>query len=159
MRYCTSSAMVMADTTLILNICPQVGEPCNESVVIRLWKLRPACLHVSQDCVQCRLKQSLSFWKDILQASPPILESIENGCCLPYPLLIHKPITSQQSHIMVDEAIQNHLYNKDGPKTIALQTLISSGKLLKQVASCTEPMVPNQFLYALHFKYVHHLIF
>lgn len=28
-----------------------------------------------------------------------------------YPLPIHKPITSQQSHIMVDEAIRNPVQN------------------------------------------------
>ena len=46
--------------------------------------------------VQGRLKQKLSFWKDVLQAPPPVLDYIEHGYRLPLKC-IPQPF-SQQNH-------------------------------------------------------------
>ena len=99
-----------------IETCPEMGEPCNEPVVSRFWEAE-ACMPTSQDCVQGRLKQSLAFWKDVLQAPPSILECIENGYSLPLKFLPpphsqtnHK--SAELHHEFVDEAIQNLVQNR-----------------------------------------------
>ena len=88
----------------------------NESMVSKFWEAE-ACVPVPQYCVQGRLKQSLAFWKDFLQAPPPILECIENGYHLPLKFL--PPSHSQTNHKsaelhheFVDEAIQSPVLNR-----------------------------------------------
>ena len=60
--------------------------------------------------VQGRLKQKLPFWKEVLQAPPPVLDCIEHGYCLPLkyipPSFSHQNHTSTESHhAFVDEAV------------------------------------------------------
>ena len=144
-----------------IDTCPEVGDPCNESVVSRFWEAE-ACVLVSQDGVQSRLKHSLAFWKDVLQAPPPILECIENGYRLP--LMFLPPSHSQTNHMsaelhheFVDEAKQNLVQNfciirmDQKPYLCSLLSVVEnpSGKL-RLVLNL---QYLNQFLYALHFKY------
>ena len=140
---------------------PESGETCNESVVSRFWEAE-ACMSVSQDHVQGRLKQNLAFWKDVLQAPPPILECIEKGYRLPLKFLVpshsqtnHK--SAELHHEFVDKAIQNLVLNccvtKEDQKPYLCSPLSvvenSSGKL-RLVLNL---QYLNQFLYAPHFKY------
>ena len=144
-----------------IDTCPELGEPCDESVASRFWEAE-ACMPPSQDSVQGRLKRSLAFWKDVLQAPPPILECIEKGYRLPLKFI--PPSHSQSNHKsaelhheFVDEAIQNLIQNrcivsKDQKPYICSPLSVvenSSGKL-RLVLNLR---YLNQFLYAPHFKY------
>ena len=67
--------------------------------------------------VQGRLKQSLSFWRDILDAPPPVVDCIENGYHLPLKFL--PPPFSQNNHksaidnsIFVNEAVNELVVNR-----------------------------------------------
>ena len=57
------------------------GNTCDEIVA------KEACVPATQECVQGRPPQSLAFWKDVLQAPPPIIECIEKGYYLPLKFL------------------------------------------------------------------------
>ena len=61
----------------------------------RFWEVE-ACVPPNQESVQGRLKRSLTFWKDVLQAPPPIVDCIENGYRLPLKFL--PPPYSQGNH-------------------------------------------------------------
>ena len=149
-------------TTSLDNIddCPEVGEPCEESVV-RFWEAEASVLP-SQESVQGRLKQSPAFWKDVLQAPPPILECIEKGCRLPLKFI--PPSHSQSNHKsaelhheFVDRAIQNLIQNRciirkdQKPYICSLLSVVenSSGKLHLVL----NLRYLNQFLHAPNFKY------
>ena len=58
-----------------IDTCLEVGEPCNESVVSRFWEAE-ACVPVSQDCVQGRLKQSLAFLEGRFTGTPLLYWSV-----------------------------------------------------------------------------------
>ena len=55
--------------------------------ISRFWELEQGGVQI-QD-VKCRLKESLAFWQDVLEAPSPIVESIQNG--YKFPLLLVPP--------------------------------------------------------------------
>ena len=136
-------------------------DTCKEMTMDRFWEAE-ACVPPNQESVQGRLKRSLTFWKDVLQAPPPIVDCIENGYRLPLKFLPppysqgnHK--SAELHHQFVDEAIQNLVQNhcviKVDQRPVVCSPLSvvsnSSGKL-RLVLNLR---YLNQFLYAPHFKY------
>ena len=85
-------------------------------ITSKYWELESIDTHQVLD-VQGRLKQNLVFWKETLQAPPPILDCIEYGYRLPLRFL---PPTHEQSNhraamqhcVFVNEAVNKLVANR-----------------------------------------------
>ena len=139
------------------------GNTGDEIMVNKFWETdQEACVPTSHECVQGRLRQSLAFWKDVLQAPPPIIECIEKGYRLPLKFLPpphsqgnHK--STEIHHKFVDEAIQNLVQNRcvirvdQKPYVCSPLSVVSNSSGKSRLVLNLRYL--NQFLYAPHFKY------
>ena len=134
------------------------GDTCNEMGVDRFSEAE-ACAPAAQESVQGRLRQNLAFWKDVLQASPPVIDCIENGYRLPLKFLPpphsqgnHK--SAELHHKFVDEAIQKlvQIIKVDQKPHLCspLSVVSNSSNKLRLVLNLR---YLNQFLYMQQFKY------
>ena len=144
-----------------VNACRKEGDTCNEIGVGRFWEAE-ACVPTAQESVQGKLRQNLAFWKDVLQAPPPVVDCIENGYRLPLKFL--PPPHSQSNHKsaelhheFVDEAIQKLVQDccvikvDQKPHLCSPLSVVSnSSNKLRLVLNLR---YLNQFLYMQHFKY------
>ena len=85
--------------------------------VSKSWEVEVSDTEPQVADVQGRLKQNLSFWREVLKAPPWVIDCIENGYCLPLKYL--PPPYSQSNHrstelhhTFVDEAVQNLVSNR-----------------------------------------------
>ena len=88
-----------------------------EQEASKYWKLDVLDLGIQATDVQGRLRKHISFWKDVLQAPPPILDCINCGYCLP--LKFMPPPYSCDNHTstflqqqFVDNAVADLLKNR-----------------------------------------------
>ena len=112
--------------------------------------------------VQGRLKSKLAFWRDVLQAPPPILDCIENGYRLPLKFI--PPTHCQPNHkstvihrSFVEETVENLVNNRCVLRVSArphvcspLSVVCSSAGKLRLVLNLR---YLNQYLHVLTFKY------
>ena len=112
--------------------------------------------------VQGRLKSKLAFWRDVLQAPPPILDCIENGYRLPLKFI--PPTHCQPNHkstvihrSFVEEAVENLVNNRcvlrvsERPHVCSpLSVVCNSAGKLRLVLNLR---YLNQYLHVLTFKY------
>ena len=112
--------------------------------------------------VQGRLKSKLAFWRDVLQAPPPILDCIENGYRLPLKFI--PPTHCQPNHkstvihrSFVEEAVENLVNNRcvlrvsKRPHVCSpLSVVCNSVGKLRLVLNLR---YLNQYLHVLTFKY------
>ena len=86
----------------------------SRDLTARFWESDSADAQITH--VQGHLKQNLAFWKDVLQAPPPILDCIGSGYRLPLKFI--PPPWSQPNHHstklhkeFVNEAVDSLLHN------------------------------------------------
>ena len=112
--------------------------------------------------VQGCLKQKLPFWKEVLQAPPPVLDCIEHGYrlqlkCIPQPFSPQNHKSTGMHHVFVQEAVLSLLEKRcvqsvdhkpyvDSPLSVVCNT---AGKL-RLVLNLR---YLNQFLHVVKFKY------
>ena len=128
----------------------------------KFWETEASGLSSQITDVQGRLRQNVSFWKDILHAPAPVIDCIENGYRLPLKFL--PPPHSLSNHLstgnhrkFVDEAVQSLLLNRcvvrvdSKPHVCSPLSVVSnsSGKL-RLVLNLR---YLNQFLHVTKFKY------
>ena len=127
----------------------------------KYWELDSTDAHQITD-VQGRLKQKLSFWKNILHAPPPILDWVECGYCLPLKFL--PPPYAQNNHNstreygdFVTEAVSNLVANRCA-RQVNKQPYLCNPLLVVKNSTGKLRLVLNlkylnQFLENDHFKY------
>ena len=112
--------------------------------------------------VQGRLKQSLSYWRDVLEEPPYILDCIENGYRLPLKFIPpshiqHNHQSSQTHHSFVDEAISSLSANRCIAKVDAQPHVCSPLSVVSNAAGKLRLVLNlryvNQFLHVMTFKY------
>jgi len=106
---------VFNDVTKLRNESAMAEDHCKaRDLTVRFWESDNAEIQVTH--VQVHLKQNLGFWKDVLQAPPPILDCIESGYHLPLKFI--PPSWSQPNHQsarshrdFVDEVVESLVHN------------------------------------------------
>ena len=130
--------------------------------VSKFWKVEAITNTVQITDVQGRLKKNITFWREVLQAPPPVLECIELGYRLPLKFI--PPAHCQQNHkstelhsVFVDEAVQSLIVNRCVMKVHHQPEVCSPlsvvGKPQGKLRLVLNLKYLNQFLHVLSFKY------
>ena len=126
----------------------------------KFWEIEASVAQISD--VQGRLRQNIDFWREILEAPPPIIDYIENGYRLP--LKFVPPPYSQWNHKSVElhsefvnEAVQKLIINrcvmkvKEKPEVCNPLSVVSNSQ--GKLCLVLNLRYLNQFLHVLSFKY------
>ena len=108
--------------------------------------------------VQGRLKQKLPFWKEVLQAPPPVLDCIEHGYHFPLKC-IPQPFSQQNhksTHMFVQEAVLSLLEKRCVQRVDHKPYVCSPLSAVSNTAGKLRVLnlrYLNQFLHVVKFKY------
>ena len=143
---------------------PDSVDNCELHNLTKFWEVEDTLAEVPVQVldVQGKLKQNISFWHEVLQAPPPIIDCIENGYRLP--LKFVPPPYSQQNHKSVElysefvnDAIQKLIANRCVMKVEAKPEVCSPlsvvGNPQGKLRLVLNLRYLNQFLHILSFKY------
>ena len=126
------------------------------------WELDVLDLGIQITNVQGRLRKHISFWKDVLQAPPPILDCINCGYHLP--LKFMPPPYSSDNHTsaflqqqFVDDAVADLLKNRCAEqvneKPYICSPLLVVSNSTGKLRLVLNLRYLNQFLHVVSFKY------
>ena len=133
-----------------------------EQEASKYWELDAFDLGMQATDVQGRLRKHVSFWKDVLQAPPPILDCINHGYRLP--IKFTPPPYSRDNHAsailqqqFVDNAVADLLKNRCAVQ-VSEKPYICSPLLVVSNSSGKLRLILNlrylnQFLHVVSFKY------
>ena len=107
-KFASVTTVEKPNSTNFRSECWVMGENHTESrdLTARVWESDSAEAQITH--VQGRLEKNLAFWKDVLQAPPPILDCIGNGYRLPLKFI---PPPWAQLNQFVNEAVGSLLHN------------------------------------------------